>query len=243
VTVVRKQQASVTANAVSSLDVSLPNPATAGYLLVVGVGQTASVVPVVGGVTDDQGSVYNRDAVGLALNADGQRCAIFSAENIGGGPTTITYTPSEVQALNVVAVEYANVATVGALDVTGSGGSDTAGTTQDSGWTELSNNPDSLVVAMVVVESSGVPDPADVPDVDSPFVEVTRYHTDPVYAVVERVLTVAEAQRCTWTTSSAARWDSCIAVYRALQSAADESRGYLLGTSDVAGRYPWDAEA
>jgi hypothetical protein len=242
VAVSRRQQASAyTTSQVASLNVSLPGSAPAGDFLVVGV-VAGNEVPVVGGVTDDGGAIYVRDVIGLGVGAVGalQRCALYSEANLAGGSMTITYTPSTNQYLDVILSEYAGVVSTSALDTTGSGGSDTAGTSQDSGTTGLPNSPDALAVALLATTLGA----NEIATAGSPFVEVSGGGGEALpWALADRFLTVAEEQLCTWTTSGAWKWDSCIAVYLPGQPGADEVRGYNLGeVGEIAGRYPQDLE-
>jgi hypothetical protein len=220
---------------VASLSAALAVDAIGGDMIVVGVAaRPEAASPVIGGVVDDQGNTYNRDAIGLGVNVTSQeRVALFSQGNIGGGPLTVTYTPGSSMALVIIVQEYYGLSVAGP---TGSGGSDTDSSAPDSGVTDTPSQS-GMAVAMLGADGTAFP------TTDAPFTYVLITGNVNIAAgMADRSVTVLDPQQCVWTLTDV-KWDACIAIYYAGQPVEGETRGFSLGQGeDIAGRYPDDLE-
>jgi hypothetical protein len=108
------QDASEDAGIASSAALSFNSNNTAGNWI--GVAIRAGAQGETFAITDSNGNTYHQ-AVQTSQTGDGDTVAIYYAENIAGGPNTVTVTDSISNTLRFAILEYSGVATSGSLDV------------------------------------------------------------------------------------------------------------------------------
>ena len=145
------QQIGRDAGTTASATLAFPSPNTLGNLVAVVV--RASGLGKVFTISDSTGNQY-RPAVQFNATLDGVSFAIFYAENIKGGPNTVTVSTSQSGTLRFALLEYAGVATVNALDVTSV--AQGSGTSPSSGSLQTSVNGALLVGGIMTANSSTV---------------------------------------------------------------------------------------
>lgn len=111
------QQIGRDAGTTSSATLTFPSANTAGNLIVACI--RASGLNQVFTVTDSLGNQYRR-AAQFNVTLDGVSLAIFYAENIRGGPNTVTVADTQSGTLRFALLEYFGIAPANSLDVTAS---------------------------------------------------------------------------------------------------------------------------
>ncbi len=145
------QSASKDAGSTNSTSLAFSANNTGGYWIAVCIraGRSGEVFTV----SDSRGNMY-RQAAQLNVTVDapnGHSLAIFYAENIAGGPNTITVSDSVSATLRLAIFEYSGVAQVNSLDVR-AGGQGTS-TAPSSGTVTTTANGDLALGVMSTADA------------------------------------------------------------------------------------------
>jgi hypothetical protein len=143
------QHAGKDAGVSASSSLAFPTSNTAGNWIAVltRAGQPGEVFTV----GDSNGNTYRR-AVQFNETGNGNTLGVFYAENIVGGPNTVTVSDTAANTLRFIILEYSGVATANSLDVTATAQGNS--TTMNSGTVATTSNGDLLLGAILTANAA-----------------------------------------------------------------------------------------
>jgi chitodextrinase len=215
------QHTSRDAGSTTSSSLALSTNTTSGnwIAVVIRAGQAGQAFSV----TDTRGNTY-RQAVQLNETTDGTTLAIYYAENISGGATTVTVADSiSGGTLRFAVLEYAGLALTNSLDATATGQG--TSTTPATASATLASAGDLVIGAVSAANpqtftaGGGWTDEERVPAAPN-----TKL------AVEDQVKSTAGSVSATGTLSSSDSWGAIVAGFRAAGSAADTQPPTAPGT-------------
>jgi len=177
------------------------------------------------GVTDNQGNVYQL-AVKSAKGANGGRCAVYYAENIGtpSGTFTVTVWPDPHGGGSYIvaaAVEYSGMSGTLLLDKTATNsGSSTTPSTGTTAATTQATEVVAGVMAILAGQASitvGVVSPVFVEECEELSFAYMPGEGD------DRIVTSTGTQSCSWTCATTGEWVACIATFKSTGTPAGPS--------------------
>jgi chitodextrinase len=173
-------------------------------------------------VTDSQGNTY-RQAVQLNETTDGTTVAIYYAENITGGTTTVTVSDSLGGTLRFAILEYAGIAISNSLDGTAIGqGTSTTPTTASA---TLSTAGDLVIGALSTAD-------AETFAVGSDWTIEENVPAEPntKLAVEDQIMSTAGSVSATGILSSSDPWGAVVASFHAVSAGVDTQAPTAPGT-------------
>ena len=181
-------------------------------------------------VSDSLGNVYRR-AAQLDVTVDtpnGDTLAVFYAENVKGGPNTITVSESILATLRFAILEYSGVATANSSDVSASAQGTSA--TPNSGNATTTSNGDLLLGVIATANPATFTNGAS-------FIAEERVPAEPSSKlfVEDRVQTSTGTISASASLGSSDQWGALLASFKAGAGAAPPSITSLSPTSGMAG--------
>ena len=181
-------------------------------------------------VSDSLGNVYRR-AAQLDVTVDtpnGDTLAVFYAENVKGGPNTITVSESILATLRFAILEYSGVATANSYDVSASAQGTSA--TPNSGNATTTSNGDLLLGVIATANPATFTNGAS-------FIAEERVPAEPSSKlfVEDRVQTSTGTISASVSLGSSDQWGALLASFKAGAGAALPSITSLSPTSGMAG--------